>query len=117
MKLPLTRLHISPTWVLVNTMRLVLSGTFIFSGLVKMIDPTGVSYKVHNYMVAMGLGLSEGSLLPLIMAIGLSIAEFTLGLYLFFGIRRRWTSRILVLFMTAMTALTLWLVLTVSVWA
>ena len=115
MKLPLPRLHISPTWVLVNTMRLVLSGTFIFSGLVKMIDPTGVSYKVHDYMVAMGLGLSEGSLLPLIMAIGLSIAEFTLGLYLFFGIRRRWTSRILVLFMTAMTALTLWLALTDAV--
>ena len=108
-------LHISPLWIGVNLLRLLLSATFIFSGLVKIIDPLGVSYKVHDYLVAMNLGVSDTSLLPLLIAIALCITEFTLGLYLFFGIRRRWTTRLLVVFLIVMTGLTLWLALTDAV--
>ena len=115
MKLSKLYSQISPLWMAVNILRLLLSATLVFSGLVKMIDPMGSAYKVHDYLVAMGFGLTETSALPLILAVALCIAEFTMGIYLFFGIRRRWTSRILVLFMAVMTGITLWLALTDAV--
>ena len=107
--------HISLPWIGVNLLRLLLSATFIFSGLVKIIDPLGVSYKVHDYLTAMNLTVSDQSLLPLLVAVALCITEFTLGLYLLFGIRRRWTTRLLVTFLLVMTGLTMWLALTDAV--
>lgn len=99
-------------WIVVNTCRLLVSATFIFSGVVKLIDPTGVRYKIEDYLVAFGISGLSTSVIPLLLALALSLTEFLLGIYLFFGIRRRLTSWSLLGFMFIYTPLTLWLALT-----
>ena len=95
-----------------NTCRLLVSATFVFSGIVKLIDPVGMQYKVEDYFVAMGLSVPPASIWPLLLGIALSLVEFLLGIYLLFGIRRRLTSWGLLIFMVFYTPLTLWLALT-----
>ena len=101
-------------WIVVNTCRLVVSATFVFSGLVKLIDPVGTQYKIEDYLLAAGLD-SIGAPLPLVLAVVLAILEFCLGIYLFFGIRRRFTTITILVFMLVYTPLTLWLAITNAV--
>lgn len=93
----------------VNVCRFVLAATFIFSGYVKAIDPLGTLYKLKDYAAAMSLN----GLLPDWMLVGVAIAlgalEFALGVFMLFAVRRHVVSRITLAFMTAMTALTLWI--------
>ena len=93
----------------VNLCRLLLAVTFILSGFVKAVDPLGTQYKIDDYLEAMSLG----GLLPGMATLGASIAqsavEFCLGVFLLFAIRRRLTSRLILLIMAVMTPLTLWL--------
>lgn len=98
-------------WILTNLCRLLLAVTFIFSAIVKMIDPQGVQYKVLDYVTALGLDIYVDSLWALVIGIGLSLLEFMLGIYTFFGIRRRNTSVIMLLFLLFMTCFTLYLAL------
>jgi triosephosphate isomerase len=97
--------------LLVNICRLVLAFVFILSGFVKAVDPLGTQYKIQDYLEAMGMG----GLLPDIVTLGASVAqsavEFCLGIFLLFAIRRRLTSRLVLLIMAVMTPLTLWLAL------
>lgn len=96
----------------VNICRIVLAVTFILSGFVKAVDPLGTQYKIQDYLVAMGMG----ELLPDFATLGasvlLSALEFCLGIFMLFAIRRRLTSRLMLLMMVVMTPLTLWLALT-----
>jgi len=96
-------------WIVVNTCRLLVSATFIFSGLVKLIDPVGTQYKIEDYAAALGLSDLAVHPFPLILATALALIEFCLGIYLFFGIRRRLTTTTILLFMLFYTPLTLWL--------
>ena len=93
----------------VNVCRFVLAATFIFSGYVKAIDPLGTLYKLKDYAAAMSLN----GLLPDWVLVGVAIAlgalEFALGVFMLFAVRRHVVSRITLAFMTAMTALTLWI--------
>ena len=93
----------------VNVCRFVLAATFIFSGYVKAIDPLGTLYKLKDYAAAMSLN----GLLPDWALVGVAIAlgalEFALGVFMLFAVRRHVVSRITLAFMTAMTALTLWI--------
>lgn len=93
----------------VNVCRFVLAATFIFSGYVKAIDPLGTLYKLKDYATAMSLN----GLLPDWVLVGVAIAlgalEFALGVLMLFAVRRHAVSRITLAFMTAMTALTLWI--------
>ena len=93
----------------VNVCRFVLAATFIFSGYVKAIDPLGTLYKLKDYAAAMSLN----GLLPDWVLVGVAIAlgalEFALGVLMLFAVRRHVVSRITLAFMTAMTALTLWI--------
>ena len=93
----------------VNVCRFVLAATFIFSGYVKAIDPLGTLYKLKDYAAAMSLN----GLLPDWVLVGIAIAlgalEFALGVFMLFAVRRHVVSRITLAFMTAMTALTLWI--------
>ena len=92
----------------VNLCRLILAITFILSGFVKAVDPLGTQYKINDYLEAMYLGR-----LPDWMTLGtsvlLSAVEFCLGIFLLFAIRRRLTSKLILLMMAVMTPLTLWL--------
>ena len=48
----------------------------------------------------------------LLLSVGLSVMEFSIGIFLLFAIRRRLTSRLAVIMLGVMTPLTLWLALT-----
>jgi triosephosphate isomerase len=93
----------------VNVCRIILAVVFILSGFVKAVDPLGTQYKIDDYLEAMHLG----GLLPDMATLGASVlqsaVEFCLGIFLLFAIRRRLTSRLILLIMAVMTPLTLWL--------
>lgn len=97
--------------VLVNLCRLVLSLALIFSGGVKLIDPHGIEYKIRDYAIAFGMDDVMWSYLPLLMSVGLSLAEFCLGVNLLFGSNRRWTSRVVLMAFALFTPFTLYLAL------
>ncbi len=97
--------------IVVNTCRLVVSATFIFSGIVKLIDPVGTQYKIEDYVAALDL-FTLSSPAPLALAVLMAMLEFCLGINLFFGIRRRFTTAAILLFLLVYTPLTLWLAIT-----
>ena len=105
-------LHVIISYSLMGVVRLVLALTYLFSGVVKLNDPRGTQYKIEDYGAALGVSgfLPEG--LPLVLACVLAVVEFLMGIYLFFGIRRRLASTVSICFMVVMTPLTLWLALT-----
>lgn len=95
--------------ILVNVCRFVVALVFIFSGFVKAVDPLGTQYKIQDYLEALG----HPGLLPdwatLSLSVLLSALEFLLGVLLLFAIHRRIVSKTIVVFLVAMTGITLWL--------
>ena len=102
-------------WTVVNTCRMLVSTTFIFSGLVKLIDPYGTAYKLEDYAVALRATSLIVQPMPLVASVILALAEFCFGVYLLFGIRRRLTTRAIVAMLLVFTPLTLWLAVTDAV--
>ena len=94
---------------MVNACRILLAVTFIFSGLVKLVDPHGTQYKIEDYLQAFGMDGWVPSFMPLWISVLMSVFEFCIGVYMFFGIRRRMTSWFYLLFLSVMTPLTLYL--------
>lgn len=97
--------------LLVNTCRLLLAVTFVFSGFVKAVDPLGTQYKIEDYAQAMHIGSMMPGMAALILSVAMAAVEFCLGIFLLFAIRRRFTSRCILAVMLVMTPLTLWLAL------
>lgn len=93
--------------IIVEISRIILGITFIFSGFVKSIDPMGTTYKIQDYLNA--FGLPELNKFALIFAIILCAGELCLGLYMFLGLYRKWTSWLLFFVLLFMTPLTLYL--------
>ena len=94
-----------------NACRFLLAALFIFSGFVKAVDPLGSFYKIQDYLTAFGMISWFPTSLPLFFAIILSSAEFCVGVFLFFGVRRKIASTLALLLMSVMTPLTLYLAL------
>ena len=94
-----------------NVCRFLLAAVFIFSGFVKAVDPLGSFYKIQDYLAAFGIISWFPTYLPLLFAIILSSAEFSVGVFLFFGIRRRFATALALLLMIVMTPLTFYLAL------
>lgn len=94
--------------IIVNVCRLLLAGTFIFSGFVKGNDPLGMVYKIEDYLTAFSI---EGvpSMLVLSFAIMLAMAEFVIGVYLLFGISKGPVARLTLTFMSVMTLFTVYI--------
>lgn len=92
--------------------RTLLGVVFIFSGVVKAIDPLGTVYKIEDYLKAFGGFFSD--LLPLaeVAAWALIITELLLGVCMVMNIRTKWTSWIALAFYCVMTPLTLYIALT-----
>ena len=95
--------------ILVNLSRTLLALTFIFSGFVKAIDPLGSQYKIAEYLEAAQLSAYIPDWAQLILSVGLSAIEFTLGVMLLLAIRRRLASKLSLIMMVVMTLVTLWL--------
>ncbi len=98
--------------VVAGAMRLLLGLTFVFSGVVKLIDPRGTQYKIEDYASAFGLGGLLPESLPLVLACVLATTEFLIGIYQLFAIRRRLASWVSLCFLLVMTPLTLYLAVT-----
>lgn len=97
------------SWV--NVCRFLLAAVFIFSGFVKAVDPLGSFYKIQDYLTAFGMISWFPYHLPLLFAVILSAMEFSVGVFLFFGIRRKFAATLALLLMVVMTPLTLYLAL------
>jgi uncharacterized membrane protein YphA (DoxX/SURF4 family) len=69
----------------------------------------GTGYKVQDYLEAWGLQSLSAGYVPYLAAMLCALFEFILGIYLFFGIRRRVAPLLALLMMAFMTPLTLWL--------
>jgi uncharacterized membrane protein YphA (DoxX/SURF4 family) len=71
--------------ILRTVSRITIGLVFIFSGIVKAIDPLGSAYKFHDYFQAFHLGFLNT--LSLTLAIFLSTAEFIAGFSILTGLR------------------------------
>ena len=88
---------------------IVLSSTLLFSGFVKALDPLGMCIKLNAYLAYFGIALPDSSLWLQLSTAALTLLEFTIGLNLLLGIRRRLSTMITLGFIVAMTTLTLWI--------
>ncbi|ADV42111.1 BT_3928 family protein [Bacteroides helcogenes] len=100
---------IAKVWV--NVCRFLLGLVFIFSGFVKAVDPLGFFYKIQDYLAAFGMESWFPVYLPLLFGIVLSAVEFSVGIFMFLGIRKNTASTLALLIMGAMTPLTFYLAL------
>ena len=98
--------HIA-TSVTINALRFVLALVFAFSGFVKAIDPMGTVYKMADYAEAFGMAVHPGLLFA--GAALLIMAEYVMGVSLFFGLYRRTYLTAMIAFLGVMTPLTLYL--------
>jgi len=84
--------------------RIILGLVFIFSGIVKGIDPLGTAYKFQDYFQAFNLAFLKDLALPL--AVLLCLAEFISGFSILTGMRLRagiWSTFILLAIFTPVT--------------
>ena len=86
--------------VIANISRFILAAAFIFSGFVKAVDPLGFQYKIQDYLVAFGMASWFPSFFPLLGGIALSAIEFSIGIFLFFGVRRTVASTLALMLMS-----------------
>ena len=98
--------------IIASISRIVLGMVFVFSGVVKAIDPLGTVYKIEDYLKAFGGFFID--LLPMAetAAWGLIILELLLGVCMVTNVRTRWTTWFAFLFYCVMTPLTLYIALT-----
>ncbi len=88
----------------------LVGGTFLVSGLAKAIDPTGTALKLSEYLQY--FGFAQFTDLTMAMAWLMALAEFALGLFVFFGHHRKMFVLAALAVLLVFTPLTLWLALT-----
>ncbi|WP_158608357.1 BT_3928 family protein [Alloprevotella sp. OH1205_COT-284] len=87
----------------------ILAAVFLFSGFVKALDPLGMEHKFEAYCAEAGLNVMAGSLYLDVAVIALTLVEFTLGVYLLLGMRRRIATYGAFVFMLFMTIVTIYI--------
>jgi triosephosphate isomerase len=97
--------------VLVNFCRVLLGLTFMFSGIVKAIDPVGTQIKLNDYLYAFSMGGMISASTLLILACLLAGLEILIGTYMALGAFIRGTSFLMLAFMAVFTPFTLYLAL------
>lgn len=91
-------------YAIVIVCRFLLGAVFVFSGVVKGIDPTGTAIKIGEYAAFAGITL--GTSLSMVLSQLLCLVEFALGFLLLTGIWHRFTAWAMLLMMSALTLLT-----------
>src|SRR5574344_2481173 len=71
-----------------------------------------MQYKIQDYLQAFGMISWVPVSFPLLAAIAMALLEFGMGCYLLMGIRKRFTSIVVLLMMVVMTPFTFYLALT-----
>ena len=85
--------------------RIILGCVFIYSGLVKGIDPVGTEYRIVDYFIAFGMDWANPLALPL--SVILNATEFILGVLLVFNINIKITSWLVISMMAVFTVVTI----------
>ena len=98
-------------WLGINICRLLISATFLFSGVVKLVDPRGTQYKIEDYAALFGMHSLVQGIGALILSVALGTLEFYIGFNIFFGIRRRTTTRLALLLLLLLTPITLFIII------
>ncbi len=93
-------------WI-VWALRILLGGVFVVSGLAKAIDLWGFIYKIEEYLVVWQFVQPRS--LVVMVALGISGFEFTMGLMLMLGCYRRFSVWSLLAMMAVMLPLTLYI--------
>jgi hypothetical protein len=93
--------------IITEICRVILGATFLFSGMVKAIDPVGGGIKIEDYFGA--FGLTAFNPVATWIAVNLSAVEFMLGLCILTAVYRKLTTICILAFMSFMTLLTLYL--------
>lgn len=93
--------------IAVEVCRIFIGMVFLFSGFAKAVDPLGSAYKYQDYFTAWGMDFLGGFAMP--MSFALSAVEFLLGACILLGVYRRFSTIVLLLFMSFMTPFTLYL--------
>ena len=101
-----------PEKILVNFFRVLMGLTFMFSGIVKAIDPMGTQIKLSDYLYAFGMGGVMLDSTLLILACLLAGFEIVIGTYLTMGTYGKGTSLITMILMSVLTPFTLIVALT-----
>ena len=101
-----------PEKILVNSFRVLMGLTFMFSGIVKAIDPMGTQIKLSDYLYAFGMGGVMIDSTLLIFACLLAGFEIVIGTYLTMGTYSKGTSLVTMALMSVLTPFTLVLALT-----
>lgn len=103
-------MNIQSKQALFRILRILLGALFIFSGLVKCIDPTGGAIKVEDYFVAWGW-VGAPWWLCMTLSVIQNVVEFTAGFMLLCGVYLNVASFITLAFMVFFTPLTLYIAL------
>ena len=93
--------------IIAEICRIILGATFLFSSIVKAIDPVGGAIKQEDYFSAFGLSVINP--LAMFTSMNLSAVEFVLGLCIIMAVYRKLITICMLAFMTFMTLLTLYL--------
>lgn len=83
----LSQLHIKLMPYIIWALRIIIGITFIISGLTKMIDVWGFTYKIEQYLNVWGWEITRP--LIVIAAMSLSAIEFVIGVMIFAGCYKR----------------------------
>ncbi len=85
--------------------RSLLGAIFIYSGLMKGIDPIGTEYRVEDYFIAFGMDWARPG--SLVLSVILNTSEFLLGILLLFNVKIKITSWLVLLMMGFFTIVTI----------
>lgn len=96
-----------PVKILVWAARVLLGGTFIFSGFVKAVDPWGTVFKLQEYFDALHLVQISAAVVPITFF--LFCVEFLIGISVLLGCYRRLSVWASACFMAVMLPMTLWI--------
>ncbi|MDR0733023.1 MAG: DoxX family protein [Dysgonamonadaceae bacterium] len=96
--------------MVVETGRIIVGAVFVCSGFVKSIDPWGSAYKIQDYLNAFGLDFFNCLALP--ASFLLFSVEFGIGISLLLGVYRKINTAFALIFMAAVTPLTLYSAIT-----
>lgn len=93
--------------ILTTTLQIIVGVVFVFSGLMKGIDPLGTAIKIGEYFSSFGIHSNPS--VDLIFSIVLNLFEAALGIALLIGFRPTKTKLVALALMGAMTLLTLYI--------
>lgn len=95
--------------ITLHLLRLLAGSVFVFSGFVKAVDPLGTVYKISDYLDAFGGFGPQLAVLAYPAAFLLIVFELMLGVQLMLMLRFRSSTLLALVFMVAMTGLTLYI--------